>query len=317
MTERFPPDCSPVSGRFRNTTFICFGPSAASLALRAHSRGLRPPVLVLRLLRWRSALTPGACAPLFWSFDCFAGAPRSLPGLAPPCFGPSAASLALRASGHLARLLRCAARSRPGWRPVWLLRLLRCAARLGSPRSTAPLHSALTPGACAPLFWSFDCFASLRASCHLARLLRFAARSRPGCRPVWLLRLLRCRSAPRVTSLDYSAALRARGRAGAPSGSFGCPLRCAPRVTSLDCSASLCARDRAVALLLLRLLRCAARLAPCSTAPLRCALSPCLLLRLLRCPSASTCVRDFTSDGPVLRWRAQRRTVFPARSIHF
>ena len=183
MTERFPPDCSPVSGRFRNTTFICPGPSTASL---------------------RFALTPGL-------------APR---------LAPSAASLSLRASGHLARLLRsaalrardravalscsfgcsavaprlgsprsttplrCAARSRSGWRPVWLLRLLRFASRLGSPRSTAPL--------------------------------RCAARSRPGSRPVWLLRLLRCRSAPRVTSLDCSAALRVRDRAGAPSGSFDC-----------------------------------------------------------------------------------------------
>ena len=141
MTERFPPDCSPVSGRFRNTTFICFGPSAASLALRAHSRGLRPPVLVLRLLRWRSALTrrlacarfaPRVTSPrcaVSGSFGCFAGASRlgslarllrSACALATglsPCLAPSAAPLralraTLRASGHLARLLRYAARSR-------------------------------------------------------------------------------------------------------------------------------------------------------------------------------------------------------------
>ena len=131
MTERFPPDCSPVSGRFRNTTFICPGPSTASL---------------------RFALTPGL-------------APR---------VAPSAASLALRA--HSRGL-------RP---PVLVLRLLRFASRFGSPRSTTPL--------------------------------RCAARSRPGCRPVLLLRLLRYALAARVTSLDCSAALRAR----ALSGSFDC-----------------------------------------------------------------------------------------------
>ena len=253
MTERFPPDCSSVSGRFRNTTFICFGPSAASLALRAHSRGLRPPVLVLRLLRFATRLvSPRSTAPL----SCALAAGLS------PCLAPSAASLSLRASGHLARLLRCAAlRARrravapsgsfgcsPSLRASGhLARLLRYAARLGSPRSTAPLRSA-------PRVTSLDCSATLRASGHLARLLRYAARSRSGWRPVWLLRL--------------PAPLRASGH-------------------------------------LARLLRCAARSRPV------------WLLRLLRCRSASTCVRDFTSDGPVLRWRAQRRTVFPARSIHF
>ena len=198
MTERFPPDCSSVSGRFRNTTFTCFGPSAASLALRAHSRGLRPPVLVLRLLRWRSALTPGACAPLFWSFGCFAGAPRSLPGLAPPCFGPSAASLALRA--HSRGL-------RP---PVLVLRLLRW-------------RSALTPGACAPLFWSFDCFASLRAHSRglrppvlVLRLLRFASRSLARSRPVWLLGYSAVLQRARACEISQATGLcYAGGRSGA------------------------------------------------------------------------------------------------------
>ena len=177
MTERFPPDCSSVSGRFRNTTFICFGPSAASLALRAHSRGLRPPVLVLRLLRWRSALTPGVCAPLFWSFDCFAS---------------------LRASGHLARLLRCAARSRPGGALSGSFGCSAVAPRLGLPRSTTPLLRCVT--------------------CSRSRSAGFAARLAVpsgsfGCP-------LRC--APRVTSLDCSPTLRARRRAVALPGSFDC-----------------------------------------------------------------------------------------------
>ena len=235
MTERFPPDCSSVSGRFRNTTFICFGPSAASLALRAHSRGLRPPVLVLRLLRWRSALTPGACAPLFWSFGCFAGAPRlgSPRSTAPlrcalatgllPCLAPSTAPL--RCAPRVTSLDYSAAlRARdPGCRPVWLLRLLRCrsAPRVTSLDYSAPLRCALATGL-SPCLAPSAAPLALRASGHLARLLRCAARSRPGWRPVWLLRLLRCRYAPRVFPLDCSASLRARAAGCRPDCSFGC-----------------------------------------------------------------------------------------------
>ena len=195
MTERFPPDCSSVSGRFRNTTFICFGPSAASLALRAHSRGLRPPVLVLRLLRWRCALATGLS----------------------PCLAPSTAPLALRASGHLARLLPYAARSPPGRRPAWLLRLLRFAARLGSPRSTAPLRCALAVGL-AP------------------RLAPSAARSAARLGSPRSTAPLRCALAPRLAPsavpLSFSEQVRARFHkrracatlAGAAAHGFSCPL---------------------------------------------------------------------------------------------
>ena len=253
MTERFPPDCSPVSGRFRNTTFICwsFGCFASSRSLpgwRPFSfgcfagaprslPGLAPPCFGPSAARWRSALTPGACAPLFWSFAApLRSAPRvtSLDYSAPlrcalatglsPCLAPSAAPLSLRASGYLARLLRCAAlraRDRAG-APSGSFGCSAGAARLGSPRSTAPLRCALAVGL-APRLAPSAAPLSLRASGHLARLLRFAARSRRGLSPCL---------APSTAPLSFSEHVRARFHkrracatlAGAAAHGFSCPL---------------------------------------------------------------------------------------------
>ena len=308
MRARFPADCRPVSDRFRNTLFICLAPSAAPLrcaltrglapglfplgcsaALRVHSRAGALLRLLLRLLRWAARLgCPFDCclSARISPLDCYA--PRSRLGLRPPdC--PFDCSAALRAAYLSARLQRRASRR-------------------VSLRSTAALGSALAPGL-APPDCPFGCFAALRASSLSARLLRYAPRSRLGWRPADCP--FGCCRAARLVSLRSTAPLSApRSRLGLrpPDCPFGCfaALRasylsarllrlrsrwaCAPLIAlRFDCSAALRAHSRAGA----------------------------RLLRGLSLLPGSACVPDFTSAGPVLRWRAQRRTVFPARSIHF
>ena len=120
MTGWFPADCSPVSGTFRNTTFICLAPSAAPLRC-ALTRRAGAWVLLLRLLRCAprslAGLAPGPC-----SFGCSAALRAHSPGwrlgLAPSA-APLRSALTRRAGAWalLLRLLRCAPRSLAGLRP--------------------------------------------------------------------------------------------------------------------------------------------------------------------------------------------------------
>ena len=150
------------------------------------------------------------------------------------------------------------------------------------------------------LFWSFDCFAALRAHSRAGAplvLRLFASRSRSlGWRPGWSFG---CSAALRASCLPRSTApLRARALAawaGAPDWSLDCSaaLRasCLPSARLLRCAPPRClARSAALraSCLPARLLRCAARRAwagapgwsfGCSAA-LR---ASCLPARLLRC----------------------------------
>ena len=292
-------------------SFDCFA------SLRAHSRAgalagpsaaplrFAPRVFPARLLRFASRSLPGWRPD--WSLGCCASrsrlgwrprlvprllrcAPPCLPGLAPPT-GPSTASLRFALAPGLAPP------TAPSAAP------LRCAPRV-FPRSAAPLRSALAPGLRpgSPRLLRF-------ALAGLApRLLRFASRSRLGWRPGWSLdcfAALRASCLPRSTA-PLRSAPRVFPRSTAPLRSALAPglaprlllqlLRCAPRLVSspLDCSAALRARAWAGA----------------PDCPFECSTS--LRARLAEHP----CVRDFTSVGAVLRWRAQRRTLRRACSIN-
>ena len=135
------------------------------------------------------------------------------------------------------------------------------------------------------LFWSFDCFAALRAH------------SRAG--------------APTGPS---AASLRARAWAGAPGWSLGCSAARAPRVFLLDCCAARSrlgwrpdwSFDCSAAL--------RASCLPRSTLPLRCALAPGLAPPTG--PSAAP-LRSAPRVFPARLLRCAPRLVFPARPLRF